>query len=261
MIIRQQYLLSFFFYILSIVSFSNAASIEYDKTKIIETLNYYNRHKILGCSYEYKPPFKDQRYKLCSSIDLKKCSNKVPIGFYKYHKKVFNIANFILNKSLSKKEKEIIAALITCESNQNPKTVAIDNGYGLFQLTNLKNGNTLDIEQNSKLGLKLLYTKYKSADNLLKEYFLNDYNRFSSEIKQHYTLRFYNGGSLWIEKIQQSRESKNYNNQNEYFYSLELCQYRASKINKRFVCFEKLNLYYPLKIIIQTSDIYKNIIQ
>lgn len=188
-----------------------------------------------------------KNYIFCN-VKLVPCSNKPGIGFYKYKDKVDKAIYLYQPKNPSKEDFIYIYSLIQCESGQDPFKISIDNGYGLFQITTGK-VESLDVEENSKKGILLLRKIYLYVNTDFINYKYQDDK--SKDLMQFYILRIYNGGSKQLINYH-----LNYKDKSTYFSTM-ICYYKASKYTKRYPCFEKVNIYYPYKIMILTSPVFR----
>ena len=145
----------------------------------------------------------------------------------------------------TEKSKLVTHSIGWCESNYNPKVVSPDGGYGIFQITpsvigdpSIKKGMLLDDEYNTQYALFLLSKLHKQVIDKYQQY-----NQDKNEdFVQWLTLRAYNGGFRQLDRLFDSMED----DQLRCVFSGDYI--RASNTNGRFVCYEKVNTVYPLKI-------------
>lgn len=153
----------------------------------------------------------------------------------------------------NKKLSALVHSIGWCESGYNPATVSADGGYGVFQITpsaigdkSIKKSMLLNQEYNTQYGVHHFSVFYKSA----KEKY-EDKNKGNEDFLLYLSLRGYNGGFKWLDRIFDSE----YENPESYLFSGDYIE--ASKISGRFVCFEKVNTVYPLKIYITSESLMK----
>ena len=225
--------------------FSFSYSSDFSSLFTVENLKKIEKEE--KCIY---PNDNTKKYQFCN-VKLIKCGNSPGIGFFKYKSKIDNIIYLYQPKVPSSEDFLYIYSLVQCESGQDPFKISIDGGYGLFQITTGKK-ESLEVESNSKKGISLLRNIYLYVTS---GKFVN-YNPKIKDDKllQFYILRIYNGGSKQLINF-------HYNYKGDKYYETMFCYTKASKYSKRYPCFEKVNLYYPFKIMLLTSPIFKKYTQ
>lgn len=186
---------------------------------------------------------KEFKYKVCGAAVHDCYSARNDKYFISNIPSVDKWGEFYFGLLQTEKISSIVHSVGWCESGYNPKTVSPDEGYGVFQITpdaigdkNIKRNQLLDMEYNTQYGIYHMNKYQKIAKSKYGKYNSND----NPDFIQYLTLRGYNGGYKWIDRLAAKPDPLRWMVTGDYI--------DASKQSGRFVCFEKVNTVYPLKI-------------
>ncbi len=149
----------------------------------------------------------------------------------------------------------IVHSISWCESSYRPDIVSGDGGIGLFQITpnvindkTIKKSQLFDMEYNTMYGTAHLSKFYKGAKDKFGKYNQNG----NQDFIWYLTLRSYNGGTKQLQNIfERSDDPLKYIFGGDYI--------SASKISGRWVCYELVNVSYPLKVYKTANTLIKKV--
>lgn len=196
---------------------------------------------------------KEFKFNVCGTAIYDCYSSKNDKYFIKNIPNVDKQGNFYFGLKWNKEASRLVHSLGWCESGYVPTITSPDGGYGIFQITpdaigdkSINTSMLLTSEYNTQYGIYHLNKFWKSANDKYEEY--NSIN--SDNFIQYLSLRGYNGGFKQIDRIFEKEDDP----LNDVFSGNYI---ESSKISGRFVCFEKVNQIYPLKIY-KTSETLKS---
>lgn len=235
------------------VPITTSSKVEFCKDKTLSFLISEMKNTDDCCLSKYlvsKYAVKD--YKHSNQFKFQVCGATIQDCYYSKNDKYFvkNIPNvdkwgsFYFGLKWNKETSRLVNSLGQCESGYIPTKTSPDGGYGIFQITpaaigdkNIKQSMLLTSEYNTQYGIFHLHSFWKNANNKYGKY--NDKN--NDQFIWYISLRGYNGGFKYIDRLFERSEDP----LDQVFTGNYI---ESSKISGRFVCFEKVNLVYPLKI-------------
>lgn len=209
----------------------------------------YLQQKYGVTNYKSHPQFK---FKVCAAKPHDCYSDSRSKYFISNIPNVKKWGEFYFGLIYTKQVDSILHSVAQCESGYKVTIVSPDGGYGLYQITpaaigdpKIKTSLLLTSEYNTQYGIYHLNKMYKTA----KSKYLDDNVKGIDDFIQYLALRGYNGGFKWIDNIFTREKSEPL----KYLFTGNFIE--SSKISGRFVCFEKVNVAYSLKIYMTSKTI------
>lgn len=239
------------------VTFHKWEQKEYTLDEISKQLDENNANLTVYLQGKYG--FSD--YKKSKDFKFQVCAAKVYNCYNASNMKYFqnNISNvdkygtFYFALTQNDDAKQLTHSIGQCESGYRTSVVSPDGGYGIFQLTpsamgdpKIDKSKLLQSEYNTQQGIFLMSKMYKQVSVTYSKHNIEKQYHFI----QYLMLRGYNGGYKFIDRI------INADNPDKQSYVFSGNFIDASKMGGRFICFEKVNMVYPLKIY-ETSKVLR----
>lgn len=245
------------FFITIIIQCISITSFAVDYKRYIEELN----EQTTCCLDKYVIGKYGFSWKASKEFKWKLCGAKVVDGYGSNNQKYFmsNIPNvdkwgsFYFGLLQNQKTSMLVHAIGWCESGYNPKIISPDLGYGIFQITpaaigdkNIQKSRLLDPEYNTQYGISHMKKFFKIAQDKYSKYNNNN----DPEFDQWMMARGYNGGFKYLDRIFEKSDKPL-----ELIFTGDFIE--SSKLSGRFICFEKVNVVYPLKVQLTSETLMK----